>query len=365
MKEKIPMSRYDLRHTLASVIASAAILSFTGCGGGSEAEISVNKTPVVTENNATPVVSPSNTGNETETKVAVKIPAEILKSGPMVADASGNLYIADRTKCSIVKVTPSGEASLFAGRSRKCPDASIQPKDGIGDQAEFGYLKDISIDTAGNIYVTDNMPIDSNGIREINGASIRKITPNGMVTRLAGSFSETGYVDASQGDARFDGIYGLTTDNEGNVYVADRLNQAIRKITKNGNVSTFLDLSSLHVGVLSVLCDDTGGLYILATNGLGHIVSYKDKSKDDIEDLYFFPDKVNVIDGWKIDMKSGDIYFLWVDAVNSGQAIFRFSKANEKTFSAKNMINFYASIAVLSPGILAVLDNGKITRFVF
>lgn len=382
MKEKIPMSRYDLRHTLASVIASAAILSFTGCGGGSEAEISVNKTPVVTENNATPVVSPSNTGNETETKVAVKIPAEIPKSGPMVADASGNLYIADRTKCSIVKVTPSGEASLFAGRSRKCPDASIQPKDGMGEQAEFGYLHAITIDVSGNIYVADNDNIsyDYRGNRINKGSSIRKITPEGVVTQFAGSFVESGYIDSNGKNARFSNeIFSLTADDDGNIYAADISNGVVRKLQPNGDVTTHFNLSPFKFYPYFIQYDGMDKFYILSSNGLGDVFLYK--NNDGVTRLSIWP-PYRFSSNLQVDKSNGDIYFLMPDRdinenyvagsqVEVHYKIYRSNSVSTQVYSSDYLNKIYEvgyfvdgdiSMTVVSPGVLAVLDNGKISR---
>ena len=114
--------------------------------------------------------------------------------------------------------------ALFAG------DVSIASgsADGTGTEARFSDPRYVAIDSLGNVYVADN----GNG-------TIRKITPAGVVTTLAGAAGEFGYVNDSGAAARFDSPRGIATDSEGNVYVADAGNHAIRKITPEGKVSTF------------------------------------------------------------------------------------------------------------------------------
>jgi len=88
----------------------------------------------------------------------------------------------------------------------------------------------VATDGSGNVYVAD-----------IGDNLIRKITPAGVVTTLAGDtydltngFSNYGYADGTNGAARFNGAYGVAADGSGNVYVADSYNNLIRKITPAG-----------------------------------------------------------------------------------------------------------------------------------
>src|SRR5205823_4431846 len=99
--------------------------------------------------------------------------------------------------------------------------------DGTGSAARFYGPDGVALDNAGNIYVADYA-----------NSTIRKITPGGVVTTLAGSAGQYGTNDGIGTAARFYGPAGLALDNAGNIYVADYENATIRKITPAGEVTT-------------------------------------------------------------------------------------------------------------------------------
>jgi len=131
-------------------------------------------------------------------------------------DASGNLYVVDYYNHCIRKVTPSGVVTTFAGNGTR------GSADGLGSSAEFDFPRGIAIDVSGNLYVADNN-------------RIRKITPAGMVTTLAGS-SEYGYADGTGSEAIFWEPEGIAIDTLGNLYVIEH--DRIRKVTSAGVVTT-------------------------------------------------------------------------------------------------------------------------------
>ena len=139
--------------------------------------------------------------------------------GQIAMDSNGNIYVADSGNHIIRKITPSGVVSTFAGST---PGFS----DGTGTTAQFNRPFGIAVDDQDNIYVNDS-----------DNTKIRKITPNGVVSTLAGSSS--GFADGQGADAKFNGPFGLAIDAENNLYVADYYNNRIRKITPSGEVSTF------------------------------------------------------------------------------------------------------------------------------
>jgi len=139
-------------------------------------------------------------------------------------DTAGNLYVTDYFNNRIRKVTPQGEVSTFAGGDSTNSDGDFA--DGQGSNARFAHPVGITIDTAGNLYVAD-----------AGNNRIRKVTPEGEVSTLAGS-DEMGFADGTGAAARFKCPYGIAIDAAGNLYVADTYNNRIRKVTMQGEVST-------------------------------------------------------------------------------------------------------------------------------
>ncbi|MDA9887899.1 NHL repeat-containing protein, partial [Flavobacteriaceae bacterium] len=143
-------------------------------------------------------------------------------------DTSGNLYVADMGNNKIRKITPEGVVTTFAG-------STLGYLDGTGTEAQFNNPFDITIDVSGNLYVTDRY-----------NHKIRKITPEGVVSTLAGS--TLGYLDGTGTDAQFHNPQGVTIDVYGNLYVADRYSNKIRKITPQGVVSTYAGVTIYDSG---------------------------------------------------------------------------------------------------------------------
>ncbi|MFI5163357.1 MAG: hypothetical protein ACHQHN_18910 [Sphingobacteriales bacterium] len=137
----------------------------------------------------------------------------------LVVDANGNLYITDFSGSSINRISPSGVLTSFAG-------SSVGSADGAGSAASFNLPISFAIDAANNIYVADA----ANNL-------IRKVTPAGVVTTLAGS-GVIGSANGKGAAASFNFPQGIALDNNENVYVADTGNDLIRKITPDGNVTT-------------------------------------------------------------------------------------------------------------------------------
>ncbi len=145
-------------------------------------------------------------------------------NGPraVAVDSAFNVYVADTFNHTIRKITPGGVVTTFAGLALN-PGST----NGTGSAARFRDPKGIAVDTAGNIYVGDTF-----------NDTIRKITPGGAVTTLAGVAGSVGSSDGSAAAARFSAPTALTVDTSGNLFVDDTNNETIRRVRPNGFVTT-------------------------------------------------------------------------------------------------------------------------------
>lgn len=140
----------------------------------------------------------------------------------VAADAHGNVYVADLGNITIRKITPAGAVTTLAGATGM--QGSV---DGTGSAARFHVPAGIAVDADGNVFVAD-----------YGSDSIRKVTPAGVVTTLAGTAFVSGSADGSGPDARFNRPTGMAVDSAGNLLVADGYNSTIRRVTPAGVVTT-------------------------------------------------------------------------------------------------------------------------------
>lgn len=192
----------------------------------------------------------------------------------IAVDSLGNIFIGDSNNHVIRKITPDGTVTTFAGAA-----GILGNTNGTGSGARFGFLHDLAIDSYDNIYVADQynrlirkvtptgtvttlagsgtsthadgtgvaasftnpmyLTVDRNGnVFVSDNNRLRKVTSVGVVTTLAGD-GTVGYADGTGSAARFSGLYGVDVDYSGNVYAADASNGRIRKVTQAGVVTTF------------------------------------------------------------------------------------------------------------------------------
>lgn len=132
-------------------------------------------------------------------------------------DLNGNIIIADNWNHKIRSVTPDGIVSTIAGTG------VIGGEDGAGNAASFNYPWDVTVDSAGIIYVADGL-----------NSVIRKIIPEGIgeVSTLAGTTGVNGNMDGFGTNARFSGATGVAfSPLTREIFVADAYNNLVRKIT--------------------------------------------------------------------------------------------------------------------------------------
>lgn len=147
--------------------------------------------------------------------------AEFSDPENLAVDSSGNIYVADGKGNTIRKVTPTGVVSTLAGTGSK------GSADGAASSASFNMPLAVAVDNSGNVYVADS-----------GNSTIRVINTSGVVSTLAGLAGATGSTDDSGSRARFDTPSGLAVDASGNLFVADTVNDTIRKVSPTGNVTT-------------------------------------------------------------------------------------------------------------------------------
>jgi len=196
----------------------------------------------------------------------------------LAADSAGNLFVADSQNHAVRKISANGLVTTLAGQL-----GVSGSKDDTGDQARFDSPCGITLDNNGNLFVSDtgnqtirrvtpagvvttiagvaghsgfangpgstalfNSPLgiafSTNGtiyVADCGNQLIRAISPDGAVTTLAGSPENWGSENGSGADARFNGPVGLVLDDQGNLFVADSNNYTIRRITPDGAVSTW------------------------------------------------------------------------------------------------------------------------------
>ncbi len=138
----------------------------------------------------------------------------------LAVDSKGNVYVPQTSRGTcIVKITPAGAVSQFAGDIDEEKNRNGNGKDGTGMAAHFkGIITSITTDDKDNVYITE-------------ANRVRKITPAGVVTTIAGT-GERGFRDADGSKAMFSYLNGITVDAAGNVYTSDFETYRIRKIVK-------------------------------------------------------------------------------------------------------------------------------------
>jgi sugar lactone lactonase YvrE len=188
----------------------------------------------------------------------------------LALDGSGNVFVFDSGNGTIRKITPAGMVTTFAGTA-----GVFGSTDGIGAAASFnqfvlGGISEvadfITTDIAGNVYVADTTT-----------CIIRKITPAGLVTTLAGTAGMLGSADGLGAAARFNYPSAVAIDAKGNLYVTDTQNNTIRKVTSAGDVTTFagavpvigstdgIGMSASFNGASNVAVDAFGNVFVADT----------------------------------------------------------------------------------------------------
>jgi sugar lactone lactonase YvrE len=187
------------------------------------------------------------------TYVGPSLPANLTGSDQLdepvgvAMDGVGNLFIADAGNHRVLKVRPDGTITTIAG-------TGMPGFEGDGGPASFARLNEpwgVAVDKAGSLFIAD-----------FENHRIRKVTPDGIIRTVAGNgtrgFSGDGGPATS---AQLNGPSGIAADDAGNMFIADSLNDRVRKVTPDGGIHTIV--SSAYVfNPDSVVVDAAGNLFI-------------------------------------------------------------------------------------------------------
>ena len=236
----------------------------------------------------------------------------------LAAGPDGNLYAAGNA--TIVRITPSGSTSVYAGIS-----GTTGYLDGPRLSAKISEVRGMAFDAAGRLVFVDN---------EV----IRRIETDDTITTIAGTPGLWGYVNGPALSARFDSPRGLSVAADGSIYISDTYNCSIRKLSADGTtVSTFAG----------------NGTYG-STNGTGSAARFANP------------------DGMVIDPNNGDLYV----ADSGGHRIRKVTSAAVVTTVAGNGQNGYADgaattvakfswtyhVALTADGTLLIIDESEAVR---
>ena len=130
----------------------------------------------------------------------------------IAVDSAGTLYVTDQATHRVLKIENESKVTVLAGSTRGHAD-------GKGIAARFNFPQGIALGTDGLVYVTDTN-------------TVRTIFPDGTVATLAGKAEEAGAADGIGINARFADPAAIAVAPTGELYVADRLNNSIRKVAR-------------------------------------------------------------------------------------------------------------------------------------
>ncbi len=166
----------------------------------------------------------------------------------LALDSSNNIYVADCGNHLVRKISKNGAVTTVAGRAGVSGAAN-----GIGSGAQFNKPSSVGVDRGGNLYVAD-----------LGNNLLRKITPDGAVSTLAGTTGVSGISDGVGSRASFRGPFGVAVDGVGSIYVADGSDIPLRKVTPEAVVNTLVDAP----GGTSVALDPYGRPVVSSPDGV-------------------------------------------------------------------------------------------------
>ncbi len=152
------------------------------------------------------------------------VTAQLLFPTGIVADGAGNLYVADTDNQRIRRINSSGTITTLAGTGEQV----FGGEGGPAVEAQLAYPRGVAVDGSGHVYIADS-----------GNSRVRRIDSSGMITTVAGT-GEGGYSGdgGPAGTAQLNSPSGVAVDGSGNVYIADTQNHRIRRVDATGMIIT-------------------------------------------------------------------------------------------------------------------------------
>lgn len=286
----------------------------------------------------------------------------------LAIDKEGNLYVSDYKNFAIRIITPNGNVGTVTGFIGQ------GYKDGSLKQAMFAGPDNIVFDDKGNLIVGD-----------ADAVAIRLISKKGVVTTISGG-EKRGFQDGAKGEAQFSYPTGVAVDSKGNIIVADRYSHAIRKINKKGKVTTIAgngiagyrdglgkesmlrEPISVAVGPDDIIyVSDSGNNMIRKIDKNGYVSTYAGTLKRGHRDGVGYEASFNWPTGLAVD-KDGVIFVCdsassTIRIITPDKIVFtiagRLTKGSTDGAFGQNLFNFPTGIAVDEKGNIFVADSGN------
>ncbi|MBI2515393.1 MAG: hypothetical protein HYV95_00615 [Opitutae bacterium] len=235
-------------------------IAFDGTGSYFVADASANTLQQVDGSSQVSVLA--GTAGAAGSADATGAAARFNQPGGTVIAPAGVLFVADTANATIRRIGTDGAVTTFAGSATFRGNT-----DATGAAATFSAPLGLARDAGGNLYVADS-----------TNHTLRKISPTGAVTTLAGSAGNSGAIDATGGAARFNLPSGIAVDAAGAVYVADTNNNTIRRVAPDGTATTLAGLAGISGATdgtgnnalfshpVGIALDSSGLLYVADTN---------------------------------------------------------------------------------------------------
>lgn len=288
----------------------------------------------------------------------------------VATDPGGNVYIADVSNHMVSRVAPDGTLTVVAGNGL----AGYTGDGGPAVNAALTYPAGLAVDVHGNIYISDS------------GTNVvRKVTPDGVITTIAGNGS-AGFSgdEGPSARAQLSSPGQMAADHAGNVYVCDWNNNRVRKVTPGGTITTFAGngesgdtgdggpatRATLSGGRPGLAVDGSGNLYIADEgNGVRKVtpggtistvpftrgLSLNDVAIDATGNLFMADDGSDVI--WKLTPGGVLSIFAGVSTANLGSLFESFS--GDGGPATKAFLNGPFGVAVDATGTVYIADTAN------